>query len=294
MNRLFRHSSRDSLMVVITFCQLILTGWLAATWESRAPLYNLLFLPLCLFLFWYNALVATHNFVHTPCFESKFLNRLYAIVNSANMLTPVLHYRYIHFNHHQYGNDRKDVQGRTQDLSSTFAHSRDDESENALSYSTFSLLRDDFAASFRQAKAQGEIVQMGLEFGSCILAAVVYLLLSWKFFLYFQLPVFYVGWCLTYLSNYYEHFGATPESRYANSTSYYGRIYNLLFCNEGYHQEHHLRPQIHWTQRSSIYDAFQDDLDRVDRIVLNYPHVLGFLHFWRNDRVSSKIAIDKN
>jgi fatty acid desaturase len=287
MEKLFQHSSRDSLVVAITLCQLILTVWLAATWESRELAYHFLFFFLCLFLFWYNALVATHNFVHTPWFRSEFLNRLYAVVNSANMLTPVLHYRYIHFNHHQYGNDKRDIQGQTQDLSSTFAYGKNDQSENALSYSTLALFRDDFSASFRQAKMRNEISQLRLEVISCVLAAVGYLCLSWKFFIFFQLPVFYVGWCLTYLSNYYEHFGANPDSRYANSTSYYGKIYNFLFCNEGYHQEHHLRPQIHWSRRPEICAELHDELDRADRITLKFPHLFGFLHFQQNPRVLS-------
>src|SRR5438552_2279352 len=29
-------------------------------------------------------------------------------------------------------------------------------------------------------------------------------------------------------------------------TSHYGRLYNLLFFNDGYHVEHHHRPAVHW------------------------------------------------
>jgi fatty acid desaturase len=283
MKLLFRYSWWDSLPVAITFIQLILNIWLAATWESRSFLANLLFYPPYLFLFWYNALVATHNFVHTPWFTPKFLNRFYAIVNSVNLGSPITHYYHIHFNHHRYGNDRQDDQGRTQDYSSTFAYGKNDQSENVIRYCALAIVRDDLSETFRQVnqlrhRDRNDMVQLCLELGVCILAAIGYLLLSWKYLLCFAVPVFYCGWFLTYLANYYEHFGATPESQYANSTSYYGRIYNWLFCNEGYHQEHHLRPQIHWSQRPKIYRDLRQQLNSVDRVILNVPPPLGFLH----------------
>ncbi|MEH2079967.1 MAG: fatty acid desaturase [Nostoc sp.] len=261
----------------MTIFQLVLNIWLSITWESRAFLHNLWFYPLCLFLFWYNALVATHNFVHTPWFRSNLLNNLYAIVNSANLYSPVTHYRHIHFNHHRYGNDRQDVHGKTEDHSSTFAYGKNGESENVITYCALAILRDDITESFRQITHK-ESLQLYLECGTCLLAIIGYLLISWKFFLFFVLPVFYFGWFLTYLANYYEHFGAIPENLYANSTSHYGRIYNFLFCNEGYHQEHHLRPNVHWSQRPQVYENLRKQLDGVVRVILKFPPPLGFIH----------------
>jgi fatty acid desaturase len=281
MKALFRYSVWDSLLLAITFFQLGLNIWLAITWDSRPLVQNLVFYPLGLFLFWYNGLVATHNFVHTPWFSSKALNNLYAAFNSSNLLSPITHYRDIHFNHHQYGDDRQDQQGQTQDHSSTFAYGKNGQREHVISYCGLAILRDDLIASFRQPRTKPEAAQLYVESGMCLLALLSYLLISWQFLLFFVVPMFYLGWFLVYLANYYEHFGATPEDRYANSTSHYGRLYNLLCCNEGYHQEHHLRPNVHWRQRPNIYQSLRPALDRAKRVILQYPPPFGFLHHWK-------------
>ena len=59
-----------------------------------------------------------------------------------------------------------------------------------------------------------------------------------RFFLTAYLPGYIAGLCLCWLQGRYEHARGT--------TSHYGRIYNLLFFNDGYHVEHHTRPGVHW------------------------------------------------
>jgi fatty acid desaturase len=278
MKRLFKHSGWDGLLLAISVLQLVFSIWLAATWESRSLLQNLWFYPLAIFLYWYNAIAITHNFIHVSWFQTNWLNRVYAIVNSVNLWLPVAHYRYIHFNHHQHANDRRDTTGQTQDWSSTFAHGKDGQHENVIAYCALAVFRDNISESFRQARKESEALQLTLESIACAAAAVGYLLISWQFFLLFFLPTCYIGWALTYLSNYYEHFGADPGQRYADAVSYYNPMFNRLFCNEGYHQEHHLRPNVHWTKRPQLYQDFREQLDAADRIILRVPQVLGFLH----------------
>ena len=74
--------------------------------------------------------------------------------------------------------------------------------------------------------------------------------IDWRWMLVAYVPTFYCGWFLALLENYYEHHHASNHrSRLADSVSYYGRWYNILMFNEGYHQEHHLKPHLHWTRR---------------------------------------------
>ena len=60
------------------------------------------------------------------------------------------------------------------------------------------------------------------------------------FFLTVYLPGYALGLGLCWLHGYYEHAGGT--------VSHYGRSYNLVFFNDGYHVEHHARPGAHWTE----------------------------------------------
>ena len=54
------------------------------------------------------------------------------------------------------------------------------------------------------------------------------------------LPGCALGLTLCSLQGYFEHATGT--------TSHYGRLYNLLFFNDGYHAEHHRRPTLHWSK----------------------------------------------
>ena len=74
------------------------------------------------------------------------------------------------------------------------------------------------------------------------LVGAVWLALAWLnplFLLTIYLPGYVAGLALCAVQGHYEHAGAT--------TSHYGRIYNTLCFNDGYHVEHHAYPGVHWT-----------------------------------------------
>ena len=68
---------------------------------------------------------------------------------------------------------------------------------------------------------------------------VPFALIAPAIFFLIYLPGWAVGLGLCALQGHYEHAGGT--------TSHYGRLYNLLFFNDGYHVEHHERPGLHWS-----------------------------------------------
>ena len=66
------------------------------------------------------------------------------------------------------------------------------------------------------------------------------------YFLSTYAPGYLLGLGLCALHGYYEHAHGT--------TSYYGNLYNLVFCNDGYHVEHHANPAVHWMRLSCRRD----------------------------------------
>ena len=67
------------------------------------------------------------------------------------------------------------------------------------------------------------------------------------YFFAVYIPGYLLGLALCALHGYYEHA--------RGATSYYGKLYNLAFCNDGYHVEHHANPAVHWTHLPDRYDA---------------------------------------
>src|SRR5215475_1934703 len=60
------------------------------------------------------------------------------------------------------------------------------------------------------------------------------------FFLTVYVPGYAAGLALCYVHGYFEHACGIKSN--------YGRLYNILFFNDGYHIEHHLNPGGHWTR----------------------------------------------
>jgi hypothetical protein len=79
-----------------------------------------------------------------------------------------------------------------------------------------------------------------LEFGLVLTLWVVLILLAPRFFLTAYVPGYVAGLALCWVHGYFEHAHGT--------TSHYGKIYNFLFFNDGYHVEHHRHPNEHWTR----------------------------------------------
>jgi len=98
------------------------------------------------------------------------------------------------------------------------------------------------------------------------------------------LPGYLAGLGMCAVQGHWEHTGGRP-------ISHYGRVYNFLCFNDGYHAEHHAAPGIHWTKlpRALTADAstsrwpallrFLDarPLEMLEKLVLRSPGLQRFV-----------------
>lgn len=111
----------------------------------------------------------------------------------------------------------------------------------------------------------------------------VLLVLAPRFLVTVYLPGLLLGLGLCHLQGRFEHEHGT--------TSHYGRLYNLLFFNDGYHVEHHARPGGYWrdlpkriepSAKRSRWPAVlrwlnQCNLDGLERLVLRSKTLQRFV-----------------
>ncbi|MBO0801327.1 MAG: fatty acid desaturase, partial [Blastocatellia bacterium] len=128
-----------------------------------------------------------------------------------------------------------------------------------------------------------ESTPAALDLGSTLAIWGALLVFAPRFTLTVYLPGYLFGLGLCALQGYYEHARGT--------LSHYGRLYNLLFFNDGYHIEHHAHPGMHWRELrkcdgigagSSPYPAVIRWLEylnlcALERLVLRSPTLQRFV-----------------
>ncbi len=176
-------------------------------------------------------------------------NTLFSALNSFNLGVRSSLYFAHHINHHRYNNG-------LEDRSSLWLHGQNGRMESFWKYAFLSPLRTDFAFLLRRQ----------LWYESLFFAATFITVAFWSpyFVLIFVLPSIYLGQVLAAGENYLEHADTDPNDRLRNSVSAYGRWYNLIWLNNGYHQEHHVLPSLHWTRLPEVQGKLPPDRRIVD------------------------------
>ena len=204
-----------------------------------------------------------HNFIHNPFFRSRRLNSAFGVFNSLLIGGPQSLYRIHHLHHHKYNNDCPDPEtGTTKDLTSTWRYSpwlwRE---ESFWSYALLGYFRIRLRLPPAAKRGgRGSSPRVVGESRAVLALLIAIGLLNPRGLLLFYLPVWYLGNAAAQAENYLEHYGAIPGSRKTDSVSSYGRLYNLIWFNNGYHQEHHYRPQVHWTRVPEVKDALPPEI----------------------------------
>jgi fatty acid desaturase len=243
------------------------------------------FLTYSLLICW-NLQCISHNFIHNPFFTSSLLNRLFGIIETLAIGMPHQLYHHYHLNHHAGDNDAKGPDGTTRDWSSIYRYSKDDSAEPFWRYCLLSFFRVEITPVLRVAARHGRanLIQVGVE---TLALAAFWALMAWVnlgYFALFFLPSFFLGWVLSYAEGYLEHYGAQPGNPFANSVSSYHWLYNVLWLNNGYHQEHHWDPKCHWTRMHELHQQIEPQLRANGTRILRGPHLTGLIEDYLSAR----------
>lgn len=300
--RIWKKSPLDVLLLGYSLAQLAVTLWLAWTWDGAPIPVRAAGAVGVTLLMTYNIIVVSHLFTHVPWFESDRLNAAVSVLNSINIGQSVQAYELTHVReHHRFNNDPVGPDGTTRDATSTYRGGRNGEHGRLLPYvfggSWSSLLSRGWEsvlvyrlwrvgerearllslATRRQPRRSRELRQVQADRAAHCVSLAAFAAISWQWTLECYLPAFYLALTLVNVQNYYRHYGAAPADRATDSVSYYGRFYNYIAFNDGYHQEHHMSPSSHWSQMPSVRERLNDRLEGKDRIISPVPAILGFL-----------------
>jgi len=233
----------------------------------------------------------SHNFIHNPFFTRAWLNRAYSVLETVALGVPHVLYHHYHMNHHFGDNDAKGPDGTTKDWSSIYRHGQGNAPESFWRYVLVSFWRVEVGPVLKTAARHRHLSQVAVE--GIVLAAfwATMAVVNWQFFVFFYLPSYYLGWVASYAEGYLEHYGCKPGNPFANSVSSYNRLYNLLWFNNGYHQEHHWDPKCHWTRMRQLHETILPQLRANGTRVLRGPHLTALIEDWLAGR-ARKVAAD--
>jgi fatty acid desaturase len=282
----FANDFRDSLLLAISLIELAGKWALVIAWDRLSAPMAVLSIAGLSVLNGMNYICAAHDFVHLPFFTQPWLNRVWGVVGSLSLGTPITMYRAHHLNHHRFGMDLLDADvGDTRDWSSIYRHGQPPNQPEAFwRYALLSPLRHSPGPLLADVRRRGDTSQLVGESIALVLASLGLILVNWRGFLLGYLPVFYLGQVVSLAEAYSEHVGARPGDRRTDSVSCYSRWYNLLCFNNGYHQEHHFRPGVHWTLVPGLKDQM---LAESERRVVAGVHFANIIRHTR-DRVASR------
>lgn len=188
-----------------------------------------------------------HNHRHNPIFKFHLLNRMTSVWISLLIGAPSTRLHLVHhFNHHHFYPTLED-----------WAHyktcAKGSGIVRILTYlkNAISSMNKHRNELIDTQKKRTMILEERL---SIFLFIAVMLLFSWKNFIFFILPVWFIGQMLLLTSNLLNHDFCPLDNSLNNSRDFVSKVENWLFCNNGLHTAHHLRPSMHWSELPSLHE----------------------------------------
>ena len=206
-----------------------------------------------------------HHVHHKP--KIKGLNYGLNYIISILLGLPFHFYKLQHLNHHKYNNE-------IGDMTSTYTEVGDEvKAKPFLGYVLFWFLNTGNLKAYKKQAitddyfTESDNKKMGIEGGLNLVVIASLFMLDWRYGILFGV-MFYFGWSMIALHNYGQHL---PTQQHQIAYSYYGKLYNFLFMNNGLHYEHHLYPQL------SYWDLKKDKApERTNK----WSHLLDGIRFF--------------
>src|SRR5438309_3559322 len=210
--RLLRHSAWYYLPSLggVGIVALIFWTWLcfgSLSWWVLVPCFTAIMWSYC-----WNLQCISHNFIHNPYFSLKLLNRAYSVLETFALGVPHVFYHHYHMNHHWGDNDAKAADGTTKDWSSIYRYGKGDQPEAFWKYCLISFFRVEIGPVIRTVSRHGprEMAQATVETLALAVFWLAMLWVNWRYFAFFYLPSYYLGWVLSYAEGYLEHYRCHP------------------------------------------------------------------------------------
>ena len=283
---LFKYTPRDLYLIIYALVALVLPWYMAYI----DPAFYL-WVAVGIFQVFFLVLVintSMHYHMHCNIFNNTQLNRAYEYLVTMVTGIPFHGWLWFHSTHHRYNNDQKGKDGRVNDPVSFYRFGQNGKRENFWSYCILGLYRDfkgitlfdpTNTCSSKITPAHISIITRE--------TWIIYLYLASIFCINFYYGLFYLLiWMLSLIGNnaksYGEHYLAVDPNNYQlNSVGSYGRIFNFLCLNNGYHQEHHVNPGLHWSRLSELTTTLPKNRKIIKGIyAFNTPWGNDFKQLW--------------
>lgn len=277
---LLRYSKFDLLLVSQSLFTIALPVTIAI-WDPDFIIW-ILILPVHAFLIANMINTSMHYQIHWPVFSKRRWNHFYEIILSIGGMQSTQIYKWVHLSHHRYTNDIPTLNNHhTRDPFSLFAGGKNGQPQNAWIYCFQKILF--LPTNFLLCKKIKYQIptkpkQLDNERLACFLFVLLIILINPTYGLWAWLVTYPIAGFLDYAWNYGEHWGSHDfgSDTTRNAVSIYNRWYNLLCFNEGYHQEHHYRPQVHWHDLPTVRSCLPSD-----RVTAKCMHIFN-VPYWHH------------